>query len=95
MTASPRISRSLHGTRRLPVSKKSDMKQEILSADRRAVNLLLTVPFHAVLETASLSALREAYLRSAKSPKAGSRRAAISEKLEALMSLALPASSHD
>jgi len=74
--------------------------REITSADRRAVNLLLTVPFHsdafhAVLETASVSALHEAYLKSAKVPKAGSRRSAIGEKLETLMSLALPHPSHD
>ncbi len=74
--------------------------REIATADSRAVKLLGTLPvhsdaFYAVLNTASLSALQEAYLKSANVPKAGTRRAAIGEKLEALMSLALPRASHD
>jgi hypothetical protein len=66
------------------------LKLEINSADRQAIKILLTVPhhsdaFHSVLQTASLSAIHEAYLNCS-----GSRRAAIGEKLEELMSLALP-----
>ena len=66
------------------------VNREITSADRRAMQILLTVPhhsdaFHSVLQTASLSAVHHAYEKSS-----GSRRAAIGEKLEELMSLALP-----
>jgi len=70
--------------------KAETIDREITSADRRAMQILLTVPhhsdaFHSVLQTASLSAVHHAYEKSS-----GSRRAAIGEKLEELMSLALP-----
>jgi hypothetical protein len=73
----------------------ASVKREISSADRRAVNLLLTVPFHSdafhsMLATASVSAVHQAYEKSS-----GSRRTAIGEKLESLISLTLPHPRHD
>jgi hypothetical protein len=71
--------------------------KQITSADRRAVNILLSVPhhsdaFHSVLQTASGSALQQAYEKSS-----GGRRTAIGERLESLMAAALPRTSpsHD
>lgn len=74
----------------------AEIDREITSADRHAIKILLTVPqhsdvFHSVLQTASLSAIHEAYLvLDTPDTKSGSRRAAIGERQIELMSLAVP-----